>query len=286
MILAAASGLLVIGGIWLFCSGLRRQEVRPSGRARRAITVPDAATPAGRLRAEQVLAALLAGSAVVLFTRWPVAGAGGAGAAWVVTGWMRRGSRSLYEARTVAIAEWAEMLRDGIGTARGIEGVLVATASSSPLPIRPALGHMANRLPYEPLTDVLDDLADDLDHPIGDLVVLSLRMAATAGGRQIRVVLSDLADTAHAEASARRRVSVARQRPLATMRYTALLILFFIVLLVVLCEEYLRPYRTVAGQIALLVIGGYWSVGFWWMGRMARPKPVARYLAANRRAPA
>ena len=128
------------------------------------------------------------------------------------------------EARTEAIALWAEMLRDAIGTARGIEGVLVATAPTAPLPIRAEVQTMARRLEYEPLDAVLDDLGDDLDHPIGDLVVTALRLTATAGAARSATSSRDLATAAYAEAESHRRIDVARERPRAAMRYTAAVI--------------------------------------------------------------
>jgi Flp pilus assembly protein TadB len=230
---------------------------------------------------EQAGGALVAATVMLVLTRWPVAAGGIAIAGWVVVGWIRRETSRAYEARTEAIAEWAEMLRDGIGTARGIEGVLVATGPTAPISVRPAVVRLAGRLPYESLTDVLDDLADDLNHPIGDLVVTALRMASTAGGRQIREVLTDLADAAHSEASAYRRISVARKRPIATMRLTSTLILAFILILVIFSREYLEPYGTIFGQIILFMIVALWGAGFLWMSRMARQAAIPRYLAVN-----
>jgi hypothetical protein len=95
-------------------------------------------------------------------------------------------------------------------------------------------------------------------------------------------VLTDLAEAAHGEASAYRRISVARKRPIATMRLTSILILAFILILVLVSRPYLAPYGTVSGQLMLLLIVGGWGFGFWWMARMARPAVIPRYLAATR----
>jgi hypothetical protein len=285
MILAAAVGMVIVSGLWLICSGLVAREVRPRRSVPKIISSPATSTVTGRLRMEQAAGALIGAISILVFTRWVVAAAGMAVAVWIVVGWARRETSRAYEARTEAIAEWAEMLRDGIGTARGIEGVLVATAPTAPIPVRAAVGRMAGRLPYESLADVLDDLAADLNHPIGDLVVTALRMASTAGGRQIREVLTDLAAAAHSEASAYRRISVARKRPIATMRLTSILILSFILLLVVFSRDYLEPYGTLGGQIALLGIVAWWGVGFFLMSRMARQAETQRYLVAVREVP-
>jgi len=197
---------------------------------------------------------------------------------WVLGGMAGKRERRELDRRTEAIALWTEMLRDAIGTARGVEGVLVATAATAPLPIRAEVQAMARRLAREPLDVALDGLAADLDHPIGDLVVTALRLTSTAGGRQVRDVLANLAAAAYAEADSRRRVEVARERPRAAMRYTAIIIGGFVALLVVFSRTYLDPYDSALGQVVLVVVGFYWAAGFWWMHRMGRVAPVERFL--------
>ena len=270
--LAALAGIGVLGGLWLAATGLRRVPTidRP---ARRIAVAVDQRT------VEQAAAATGCGLVVLVATRWPVAAAGAGVTAWFVAAALRRPRRHQEEARTEAIALWAEMLRDAIGTARGIEGVLVATAPTAPLPIRGEVQTMARRLEYEPLDAVLDDLGDDLHHPIGDLVVTALRLTASAGAREVRNVLADLASAAYAEAESHRRIDVARERPRAAMRYTAAVIAGFVVLLMIFSAKYLAPYGSPLGQVVLAFVGFYWGAGIWWMHRMGRLSPVERLLA-------
>ena len=138
---------------------------------------------------------------------------------------------------------------------------------------------MARRLAYDPLDEVLDGLAEDLAHPVGDLVVTALRLASRAGARQTRDVLADLADAAYREAEMHQRVDVARQRPRTAMRWVASIIGGFIVLLVVFAQDYLAPYESAVGQIVLVFVSVYWGLGFWWMARMGRIAPIERFLA-------
>ena len=177
------------------------------------------------------------------------------------------------------------MLRDTAGTARGIEGMLVATSSSAPAPIRADVQRMARRLEYEPLNVALDGLAEDLAHPIGDLVVTALRLASTAGSRRVRSVLDDLAVAAHQEASMHRRVDVARQRPRTTMRLVAVIVGVFIAGMLMFARTYLAPYGTALGQVVLAMVGLYWGLGFWWMTKMGRLGQVERFLATTGRRP-
>jgi len=269
--LVGLCGVLVGGGLWFAVVSLRPVPVR-APRPRRA------RVGWGALDRVRVVAAVGAGLLVLVLTRWPVAAIGAGVVGWLSAGASRRSTRAGSEARTEAIALWTEMLRDSMGTARGVEGVLVATAGAAPLAIRPEVRRMADRLPHEPLTDVLDDLAADLDHPLGDLVVTALRLTASTGGRRVREVLADLAAAAYAEADSLRRIDVARQRPRAALRYTAMIIVGFIVVLLAFSRRYLEPYGSPLGQLVLAVVGGYWAAGFWWMHRMGQIAPVERFL--------
>jgi Flp pilus assembly protein TadB len=269
-ILAGLCGALVVGGLWFAITGLIPVPI-----VEKPHRQPHTRDP--RLNRRVATAAALAIGAFA-FTRWPVAAVAGAAAGWVLAGIRSQKEREHIERRTEAIALWTEMLRDAIGTARGIEGVLVATAATAPLPIKPALTTMAERLQHEPLDRVLDGLANDLDHPLGDLVVTALRLTSTSGGRQVRDVLSSLATAAYAEAESQRRIGVAREKPRAAMKYSAFIICGFVVLLTIFSRRYLEPYSSPIGQIVLLFVALYWTAGFWWMNRMGRIAPVERYL--------
>lgn len=270
--LAVVCGLLVFGGLMIAASGLRKVPVKPPrSRTRRQFEMP---TP------ERI--AIIGGSmfGILLLTRWPVAGLAAGLSAWFLTSpalKQRTDSADVADALTI----WAEMLRDATGTPRGIEGVLVATAAGAPMVIRPHVVRLARRLPYEPLEVALDGLADDLEHPIGDLVVTALRLAARSGGRQIRAVLDDLAAVAREEAQMHRRVEVARARPRADMRSVLAIMGAFIVLFIVIARDYLSPYGTVGGQFFLCIVIAMWAGGIAAMSAMGRSRPVERFLRSD-----
>lgn len=277
--LAALCGALAGAGLWLAALSLRPAPVRER---RHTLTRPHFG---GQLDRNCVAAGLGLGLLTLVITRWPVAAICAGTSGWLAAGMPRRAERERAEARTEAIALWTEMLRDSMGTARGVEGVLVATAGAAPLAIRPEVERMARRLPHEPLGDVLDDLATDLDHPLGDLVVTALRLTSTTGGRRVRDVLTDLAAAAYAESDSCRRIAVARQRPRAALTYTAIIIVGFVALLIVFSRDYLHPYETALGQVVLAAVAFYWATGFWWMYRMGRTNPIPRFLCKPGGAP-
>jgi hypothetical protein len=274
---AALAGAAVVVGVALVVSGLRPAPGRrPSSRSRRPHR------PAGGTGASRVGWVALAGLVVLVVTRWPVAAIGAAVGVSVL--WGRRAGRprgTVAIERTEAIAMWAELLRDATGTARGIEGILVATAADTPEVIRPTVVRFARRLAYEPIEQALPDLAAELDHEVGDLVVTALEIAAAAGGRQIRSVLDDLARAAREQAAALRRQEVARERPRSEMRQVAVIAVGTVAVLSLVGGDYLAPYRSLAGQVVLLVVAAIWGVGFWAMARLARPDPVERFLISS-----
>jgi Flp pilus assembly protein TadB len=268
--IALLCGLMVVAGLLLAASGLARRPVRERAVRRSPHRVPSPAR-----------VATVAGAALVVLviTRWPVAAIAAGLAVGLLSGSTSALSRRTHEADMAeALTVWAEMLRDATGTPRGIEGVLVATAAGAPVAIRPHVVRLARRLPYDPLDIALDDLADDLAHPVGDLVVTALRLAARSGGRQIRSVLDDLAAMAREEARMHRRVEVARARPRADMRSVLVIMGLFVAVFSLVAQDYLAPYRTPGGQLVLALVIGVWSAAIWIMARMSRKQAVERFL--------
>lgn len=271
--LAALCGVLLAGGLWLAVTSWRPIPAAPS---HGGVAARFAEFDRGR-----VAAAAGCGLLGLVVTRWPVAAAGAAAVGWVAAGWRQRIVRREMEGRAEAVALWTEMLRDALGTSRGIEGVLSATAPAAPVAIRPEVQRAAERLRSEPLDAVLDGLAADLGDEVGDLVVTALRLTAATGGSRVRDVLADLAAAAYGQADAQRRVAIARERPRAAMRYTAAVIGGFVILLLIFSGEYLEPYGSVGGQAVLAFVGAYWMFGLWWMARMSDTPTPARVLASS-----
>lgn len=255
-------------GIVLVALGLAR---RPAA-ARQPTRWPSVELPRGRF----ALAAGI-GLAVLAVTGWPVMALATAAGTWCLAGQQGQAQAATIE-RTEALATWAEMLRDAAGTPRGIEGVLVVTASSAPLPIRPVVGRFADRLTYEPLDAALPDLAGELDHPVADQIVASIALSATSGAREIRSVLDDLARAARDEARMLRRLEVSRQRPRSDMRQVVVIVAAVVVGLSLVGRDYLAPYGTLGGQLVLAMAGLFWVGGFVWMSRLGRIEPPRRFL--------
>jgi tight adherence protein B len=260
-------------GLLLIATGLRPAPRRAA--ATRRSPVAGKAPAPGRV---VLAAATVVG--VLMVTRWPVlAGAAGA-AVWWLSGRQAQTQETTIE-RTEALATWAEMLRDATSTPRGIEGVLVSTASSAPLPIRAVVVRFTDRLTYEPLEAALPDLAENLDHPVADQIVASIGLTATSGAREIRAVLDDLATAARDEARMLRRLEVSRQRPRSDMRQVIVIVTAVIAALSLVGRSYLAPYSSLGGQLVLAVAGALWIGGFAWMSRLGRIEAPSRFITAR-----
>jgi tight adherence protein B len=276
--LAALAGAGLAGGLLLLVAAVRGLPPRPAPRVRAGMTreTPD------RLRLRAALAATAA-LAVALLTRWPVAVllAGALGWAWPTLFATKQASRATVE-RIEAIATWTEMLRGMTVAAASIEQAIMATVPRAPAAIRAEIAELAERLRAgESLVTALRPLADAIDDDVGDLVVGALLLAADpsqkAGG--LARQLDELARRARQKAGYRLRVQTGRARIYASARAITVITLAVVAVLLVFGGEFLAPYRTPVGQLALLGVGGLFATGFGLLGRLGRLRATERFLA-------
>lgn len=181
-------------------------------------------------------------------------------------------------ARTEAIAAWAEMLRDTLAGAAGLEETIVATARVAPVAIRTEVRVLAARLEHEPLPPALRAFADDVADPTADLVVSALVLAATNPTRDLGALLGSLARSARAQAAMQLRVEAGRARTRSAVRIVTLFTVGFAAAMVVLNRGYLAPFDTPFGQVVLLLIGACFAAAFVLLDRMATAVEPARVL--------
>ena len=170
--------MLVGLGVVLLIVALRGTEPR-------AARAPRQGDLAKSIKVEHLLVRIaigvVVGVIVALVTGWPVAavllGAVGFLLPTLVGG---RAAQLAKIERVEAIAAWAEMLRDTMAGAGGLEQSIIACSGVAPLPIRREVLGLAARLEREKLAPALRDFANELDDPTGDLVVAAPR----AGRRQ------------------------------------------------------------------------------------------------------
>jgi Flp pilus assembly protein TadB len=224
---------------------------------------------------------LAVGAAVVVgaATGWPVgallAGLAGWGAPGLLTG-AKGGSVAV--ARIEAIAGWAEMLRDTMAGAAGLEQAIVATATVAPLPIRAEVVTLSVRLEGERLAPALRAFADEVADPTCDLVVAALILAAEHQAQRLGELLGSLAQAARDQATMRLRVEAGRARTRTSVRVIVGATGGLALGLAILNRGYLAPYDSAVGQLVLLLVGGVFAAAFMWLAKMTRPASVERFL--------
>ena len=274
---AALCGAVVGLGVLLVALGVRGTPPREPRPAR---TIP--VWVGDRILLRVALGAV--GLVVVwLATGWPAGGAiaaiGGALAPSLVGS---RARRNQAVAKIEAIAAWAEQLRDVMAAAAGIQEAIVATGPLAPAAIGPEVRRLVERISTrrERLRPALERFADDLAHPLGDMVVTSLLLASERQGR-LGDLLSEVARSARQTATMRLRVEAARARTYVTTRLIVGTTVVISVWLVVFRREYLAPFDTAGGQVMLVVIGAVFIGAGSLMRRMADPDEPARLLGAE-----
>jgi hypothetical protein len=239
---------------------------------------------AWRIRTERmtVRGALAAacGLGVLLVTGWPI------GALWAVVAALflprLAGGRKAWQgrlARTEAVATWAEMLRDTMAGAQGLQEAIIATAPIAPLAIRPQVRALGNRLAHDRLVPSLRGFADALADPTADLVAAALILASQSHAADLGNLLGSLAASARAQVAMELRVATSRARLRTSVRLITIFTLSFAGLLALLARRFLEPFDTPTGQAALLLCGLVFAAAFVVMDRTARAADPRRLLA-------
>ena len=251
ILIASLLGAVIGFGVWLAVTAIRGIRVVPS--ANRLVPT---AIPAERAVAWLSIATVT-GLVVGLVTRWPVAGVAVSAGVLVGPAALGGGAHRAREAATAdAIATWADMIRDTMAGAAGLEASLIQTAAVAPIAIRPQLEAFARRLRHQPLDAALDTLAMELDHSSADMVVAALAAAARLEARDLGPLLARLAEAIRGDVRMRSRIEIGRARIRTSARIAVGITAATVVFLYVFARHLLEPYNTVAGQGWLVVVTG------------------------------
>lgn len=270
-VLLALGGAGIGAGIWLIVWGLGRTDAVPQ-KSRLAVRYPDLTV--------RLAVAGAAGLVALAVTRWPAAIAGALGLGFFARDiFGNRGKRGAGVQRSVAIASWAEMLRDTLSASSGLEEAIAATAPLTDPAIRPGIAELTAKFGRVPLADSLAAFADQQRDPVADLVISALILAARGEAQSLAELLSSLADSAREEATMRLRVEAARARTRTAVRVIAAVTIATLAGLFVLNRGYLSPFSHPEGQLVLVVVIAGFATGLTWLNRMSRYQAPERFLA-------
>jgi tight adherence protein B len=273
--LGAALGAGIGLGVVLVAVGLRAGDVRPDRPARSLRSRLEGRT--GWVAAA-VGAAVLVGAA----TGWPVAALMAGAGVWAVPKlFVESKEQAAVIAKVEAVAGWAEMLRDTMAGAAGLEQAIAASAPVAPLPIRAEVAALAARAERDRLGTALRAFADELADPTADLVVAALLLASEHQAGRLGELLGTLASSARDQATMRLRVEAGRARTRTSVKVIVGVTSGLALFLAVLNHGYLSPYSSPTGQLVLAMVGCLFAAGFAWLARMARPARPARLLRAE-----
>lgn len=274
-----AAGLGVGVGLLMVVLGLAGEGERDGVSRRDSSSDP---IPLPRVRLAQLAGSTVGGVVMFLLTGWVV----GAGLCAVATAalpraFSRRGNEVADVERMEAVAAWAEMLRDTMAAAAGLEEAIITTAAVAPQPIRRPVRRLASRLRREHLGPALRDLALELDDATADLVITALSMAESKPARDLGPLLGALASSARTEVSMRRRVHAGRARLRTAVRVVTATTLGFAGILILFNREFLAPYDDALGQAWLLVVGMLFAGAILALQRMARIEDAPRLFSTG-----
>ncbi|MBT2390821.1 type II secretion system F family protein [Streptomyces sp. ISL-1] len=277
---ALLCGVVVGGGIALLTLAIRGIPAKPAHeKVKSSERLGELAKFAGRRGS----LAIGVGLAVLLLTRWAVAGIA---AGVLVFFWDRLFGGAAEERgamrRVEALAAWTESLRDTIAGAVGLEQAIPASARAAAPALRPHLDALVDRLRARtPLPEALQLLADEIDDASADIIVAALILNARLRGPGLRQVLGALAKSAREEVDMRQRVMAQRSSTRRSVQIVVGVSVAFVLGLAVFNREFVSPYSSPIGQLVLACVCGLFALGFWWLRKLSTIETPERFLVRD-----
>lgn len=282
VLMAGLLGVLAGFGIVLFIVAMRGETL--TSRLTRTARKANERTVKEKVETSltRIAIGVVVGLLVTLLTRWPVAGILFGIGASMLPGVLERGRASKVSlARVEAIASWAEMIRDTMAGAGGLEQSIMACAPIAPTPIRREVVRLAARLERDRLAPSLREFAEELDDPTGDLVVASLVLAADKNPKKLGELLGMLAASAREEVRMRLRVEAGRARARTSVKVVIGAVVLITSGIVLLNRPFLDAYDSLVGQFVLALIGIWFAGGFALLSRMTKFTETERFLTED-----
>jgi tight adherence protein B len=276
-----AAGVLIGVGVMLGLSGVVLAVAALRGFALPGRPIRVRSWP--RLRGSHAVAAV-AGLLVFMLTGWPAAAAGAAGAVLIVPAILDTSATVQEIARLEGLAGWARRVADLLasGAAGSLEAAIRRSATTAPAAIGGAVAALVARIGPQGLEPALRRFADDVNLAAGDLVVAALILRSRHGGRGLVAVLTGLADDLDEQVRTARDVEADRAKPRANVRMMVLFTLALVAGLVLFARQFLAPYATPLGQLALTGVVAVFATALLWLRRLSRPVAGVRFLNSSK----
>ncbi|MEU2621830.1 type II secretion system F family protein [Streptomyces sp. NPDC007157] len=277
---AIGCGVAVGGGLALLILAVRGLPAKPDHEKQKA---NERAAELIRFAGQRGSLAAIIGLAVLLLTRWAVAGVA---AGVLVFFWDKLFGGAAEERaamkRVEALASWTESLRDTIAGAVGLEQAIPASARAAAPILRPHLDALVDRLRARtPLPDALQHLADEINDASADIIVAALILNARLRGPGLRQVLGALAKSSREEVDMRQRVMAQRASTRRSVQIVVAVSVAFVLGLAVFNRDFVSPYGTAVGQLVLALVCALFALGFWWLRKLSTIETPERFLVRD-----
>ncbi|MEU3959942.1 type II secretion system F family protein [Streptomyces buecherae] len=277
---ALLSGVVVGGGVALLIIAIRGLPPKPEHEKAKA---GQRAAELARFASRRGSLAIGVGLAVLLLTRWIVAGLA---AGVLVFVWDRLFGGAAEERsamrRVEALAAWTESLRDTIAGAVGLEQAIPSSARAAAPALRPHLDALVDRLRARtPLPDALQQLADEIDDASADIIIAALILNSRLRGPGLREVLGALAKSAREEVDMRQRVMAQRASTRRSVQIVVGVSIAFVLGLSIFNRDFVEPYGTPVGQLVLACVCALFAMGFWWLRKLSSIDTPDRFLTRD-----
>ena len=282
--IAAAAGLLLVGGLVASIAGLAKRWAPPvrsrRGRARSAWArlTRRPPGPRGRRRDLILLGSTLLGLAVAAISGWLVA--------LVVAPLLALGLPYLLRLphpRDIALLEaldrWVRSLAATLSTGRSVSDSIRMSRRTAPPVIADQVGMLVTRLDNRWNThEALQRFADDLDSADADPVVAALMLASDRGAVGASTTLRELAESIQDQLKGRRLVETERTKPYVVVRQVTVITLITLVGVFLLSPGFFAAYRTPVGQVVLSALIVCYVGSLVLLRRRAKQPPRDRIL--------
>ncbi len=270
-IAVAAVVVGLVGGLFLTLWGLFGPW---KAKAPRAATTGSDATGEMVIR---IVTAFVIAVTVFLFTGWPVAALFGFGAGFAWLSSRKEAKRKAHElAQTTALATWIESLKDTMAASAGITEALTISGRIAPKAIEPEVDQLLNRMRTEGTGVALQRFAADIANPAADMIVAALSLALTKQAGSLQGILAAVAKNARDYATMLQQVEAGRTEVRTQSKLAVAVIGSIMIGMILLRRDSLRPFDTLGGQVALLVICGLFALAGVLLYRLGKADPPQR----------
>lgn len=286
VLVAAACGTLVLGGLWAIIHGFRRVPAPAAGRSTGRHTAGGAWSRLtrrppgrrGRIRDRLLLIGSALGLIAYLVTGWflllPVVPLAFVGVPYLL------GDPPNSEVEMLSsLDRWVRGMAATLQTGQSITDALRGSSRNAPQLLAGEVRLLVARLEHRwPVGDALRAMADALDSPDADAVLAALALAAHRGGTGATKTLSALTDSIQERLRALRDIESERAKPRVVVRQVTIISLAVLGIALVVGGDFFAPYRSGIGQIILSGLLTAYVLSLLVMRRITAPPRRQRIL--------